>query len=146
MTKAQLLSYIDTDITTNGNNEITGEILNNVLTEMVNSMFGAPKKIVMTVTQSGVDNAPTMTILENSFGIIPTWEYMGVGQYDLVFPLNTLVNENNVWIYSDIRGGEMNVFVGGTPIDTQRIRFNVFVAGEQLDGWLYKAPFEIRYY
>lgn len=145
MTKSEIISYINNDITTNGNNEITGEILNNVLNEMVNSMFGATKKIVMNVTQSGT-NAPTMTILENSFGVVPTWEYMGEGQYDIIFPLNTLANENNVWIYSDIRGGEENVSVGGTPIDTQRIRFNVWAGGEQSNGWLYKAPFEIRYY
>jgi hypothetical protein len=44
--------------------------------------IGAYKKYVAIVSQSGTD-APTSVVLENTFGVTPTWSYGTDGSYNL---------------------------------------------------------------
>jgi len=117
------------------------------LDPLVANVSAAPNYKVLTATVSQVStDAPTMTILENTFGVTPTWNYVNVGQYQLVFPSSVITDYSKVWIYSDIRGGEMNAHFGMTPVSNTGISANVFLDGNPADNWLYFAPIEIRIY
>lgn len=43
------------------------------------------RKYTAKLTQSGT-NAPVATVLENTLGFTPTWEYVGVGKYRITHP------------------------------------------------------------
>ncbi len=109
------------------------------------------KKFVATVNQTG-SNAPTMTILENTFGVVPTWEYVSQGQYDLVFPDNTFPDESKIVTIEKAKGSAGTLVshsAAGFALDNNSnstIKYFVFLNGDYVDTWLYNAPIEIRVY
>lgn len=146
ITKTQLQSLID-KIDTTGNEGTTGQELKDIF-EALKDVVPNYKKLVATVSQSG-SNAPTMTILENTFGIEPTWEYIGTGQYDLVFPNNTFTEEAKIVTNEKARGASGNLWFVSTGFGINSgstIKYFVFLNESNADGWLYNAPIEIRVY
>jgi hypothetical protein len=101
------------------------------------------KVYVALLTQTGTD-APVATILQNTLGVVPTWSYEGVGEYQLnqtgLFTLNkTIVLLGGVTgggdtLVTDV--GNVNYFYISTSDETDNLANDL----------LSKTTIEIRVY
>ena len=97
------------------------------------------------LTQTGTD-APTAIILENTLGEVPTFNYVGVGTYELEVSANIFLETKTFFFSSQIDGAQSQG--GGNPEYTYlRASDNVFfIATGGSDDVLVNAPIEITVY
>ena len=123
------------------------------ITNLSSSIVSMPndKIYAAILTQNGaVDGPPTPTVIRNTLGFTPTWEYVGEGEYrisqtfDYRYTTFTIGDSQivgtqavlgNIWIYSVISAGF-----------NMRIHVKTATSTRELDGLLDKTPIEIHVY
>jgi hypothetical protein len=104
------------------------------------------KKYVALLTQTGT-NAPTATVLENTLGVVPTFEYAGIGDYRIL--ATGLFIQSKTWY--NITNTGPNGFGGQLVtmeyLSTDRLTINSGTTdGNGANDYLVNCPIEIRVY
>lgn len=112
---------------------------------------GNYKRYVALVSQSGTD-APTATVLENTFNMTPVWSYGTDGSYNLTIT-NAFPDASKVFIlisdgrYANFDATYIAVTVVGIWSTTSVINFQTALTGNvQANSLLSNTPIEIRVY
>lgn len=131
---AALQAAIDAAITTNGANDITGAILNTILTDSADTLVGVgvqPKVYKALLTQTGTA-APVATVLVNTLGGTVVWTRDLAGNYTATLVAAWVINKTFIpatsgtvpggaYTYSVYRANADAISLvtedGGTPSD-----------------------------
>ena len=123
------------------------------ITNLSSSIVNMPndKIYAAILTQNGsAGSAPTATVIRNTLGFTPTWQYVGEGEYRISETFDyryttftkgdsqivgTQAVLGNIWVYSVVSSGF-----------NARVHVKTATSTRELDGLLDKTPIEIHVY
>lgn len=100
----------------------------------------APYKVYTALLSQSGENAPVATVLENTIGIIPTFNYLGVGFYNISFNEEST---DNYW-FSITKTDNDHFFLQKSTTNIGIITTSLI--GNAENGALFNTPIEIRVY
>jgi len=138
---------IDVFADTENNNQLTTRLADGSFV-VISEISRQPKVLRALISQAGVA-APTMVVLQNTLGVVPTLSYDGVGLYSInsvgAFPVaKTMVSINPCVETGSFNDGVAGIRKGSDDVIV--ISTNVTPAGALGDGLLVSTPIEIIVY
>ncbi len=115
-----------------------------LIDSLVSILDDLPLEYVALVSQAGVGNPPTATVIKNTTGATVSFTYNGVGSYSAVFSLPVLTAGKAISILEAVIAARQ---YASSIVDPQTVHINTASStGAAADGVLGDSPFIVRVY
>jgi hypothetical protein len=103
-----------------------------------------PYKVLTGIISQAGTGAPTITVLENTLGVLPVWSYVSVGNYR--FTSTALFTASKTVVFTGFGSGQLGAVINWTHTANYVQLYGGNVAASYADDLFASTSFEVRVY